>query len=278
MPRPRQTEAPPVNDDGPHVKIYDGDLPMENDAFYKFRNDDVPGDFLRLPCGKVVVKQCRAHTGGGRQHGRQLRCVHGKQLSQCKFCPALGQGGGSSYCICGVRRETCKKHKGTSCGISKKSMQRSSCAAVAGGKAATGRKSVKKDDSSDEDVNDGDSCDKGTNVGIAKPAMARKSKAPAATTVPAPALAEDEPYELSDDDANNPFAPPFDDLDDGELPPPPPYFDLTGDDDPPAPPAAGPSSAAAPQTEVGALKRKVDDLEERENKRLKSANTLRLSA
>ena len=136
MPRiERETEAPPVNEDGPHVQVYDPRFPMIVDGFYKFKDTEKEGDYLRLPCGKVIVKQCRKHNGG-----RKLYCVHRKENSKCRWCKSLGLGGGTSFCPCGTRRELCAKHKGTTCGIAKKSMQRISCTTTGGGKAATGSK------------------------------------------------------------------------------------------------------------------------------------------
>lgn len=117
--RAKETEAPPVNEDGPHVVVYDPQYPMVSGTLYKFKDPDNEGDFLRLPCGSPVVKQCRAHNGG-----RKLYCVHRKENSKCRWCKELGLGGGTSYCPCGVRRELCIKCKGTSAGISKPAMAR----------------------------------------------------------------------------------------------------------------------------------------------------------
>ena len=113
----KETCAPAVNEDGPDVIVYvkGGEV----NKFYKFKDPERPGDFLRLPCGKVIVKQCRKHNGGNKFY-----CVHQKENSKCRWCKELGLGGGTSDCPCGVRRELCPKCKGTSAGISKPAMAR----------------------------------------------------------------------------------------------------------------------------------------------------------
>ena len=120
MPRAKETEAPPVNEDGPHVIVYVKGDTREVDKFYKEEDPERPGDFLRLSNGKVIVKQCCKHNGGNK-----LFCVHRKELPKCLWCKKLGvPGGGTSYCIHDVRRELCLTCKGTSAGISKPAMAR----------------------------------------------------------------------------------------------------------------------------------------------------------
>ena len=133
--RARETEAPPINEDGPHVVLYDPQYSMVSDTFYKFKDPNKEGDVLRLPCGNPIVKQCRAHNGG-----RKLYCVHRKENSKCCWCKQIGQGGGTSYCPHKFRRELCPHGcRGTNRGILKSNMRRSSCC-IGGGVAATGSK------------------------------------------------------------------------------------------------------------------------------------------
>ena len=254
----KETCAPAVNEDGPDVIVYvkGGEV----NKFYKFKDPERPGDFLRLPCGKVIVKQCRKHNGGNKFY-----CVHQKENSKCRWCKELGLGGGTSDCPCGVRRELCPKCKGTSAGISKPAMAR---------KAKAGKSSS------------------------AAPAPVPAS-APAAPPAPAPAPAPGGvPAVLPGDaGANGALAMAQNAQAVHELlqarqaasvavaQAQAPnklrlcYFPKCNDHGwillPDLFTKQGPETI---ETAFVALKRKVDDLEERENKRLKSANTLRLSA
>tara|TARA_B110001452_G_scaffold247221_1_gene233133 strand:+ start:312 stop:983 length:672 start_codon:yes stop_codon:yes gene_type:complete len=199
----RETCAPAVNEDGPHVIVDEKGVPRVAGKCYKFKDPVCPGDFLRLPNGKVIVKRCCAHNGGNK-----LYCPHRKELSKCRWC----KGGGTSNCPHNVRRELCPTCKGTSAGISQPAMAR---------KAKAGESSS------------------------AAPA-AVPAPAPAAPLAPAPAPAPElaPPNQLRLCDFSNRIWIPLAD-----------FFTKQG-----------------PETEIVALKRKADDLQQ-ENKRLKTDNT-----
>lgn len=138
MSQRKELFAPEVNADGEHVLVYDGAGVMVENAFYKFKDPASPGEFLTLPDGKVVVRQCRKHS----RTSRKLYCVHGKESSKCRWCPLMGQGGGTSFCTHGVRRELCALGcKGTSSGVAKPSMRRKTVASSAAGGGRTGGRS-----------------------------------------------------------------------------------------------------------------------------------------